>query len=111
MALGCNVLLSVREKRKRAPWAAYERAYTIIDLLVGVTFLVIMAAVLLPAVARHNHHSPRLNCTNNLKQIGLSFIQWGLDTEDRFPMQVSVTNGGTMELVGSGAAWVHFMVL
>jgi prepilin-type processing-associated H-X9-DG protein len=48
---------------------------------------------------------------NNLKQIGLSFKQWALDNQDRYPMQVLVTNGGTMELVDSGAVWVHFRVM
>jgi prepilin-type processing-associated H-X9-DG protein len=36
---------------------------------------------------------------------------WALDMQDRYPMQVPVTNGGTMELVSSGAAWVHFRVM
>jgi hypothetical protein len=31
--------------------------------------------------------------------------------QDRFPMQVPVTNGGTMEFVKNGAAWVHFRVM
>jgi hypothetical protein len=46
-----------------------------------------------------------------LKQIGLSFKQWALDNKDHLPMQVSVTEGGTMEFVNSGAAWVHFRVM
>jgi len=48
---------------------------------------------------------------NNLKQVGLSYKQWALDNQDRYPMQVSVTNGGTMEFVNSGVVWVHFRVL
>src|SRR6266850_3959548 len=112
MALGCNVLLSVREKRKRAPWAAYERAYTLIDLLVGLSLLLVVTVVLLPMFSRRPHScAPRIFCVNNLKQIGLSFRQWALDHQDRFPMEVSVTNGGTMEFVNTGIVWAHFTVM
>jgi prepilin-type processing-associated H-X9-DG protein len=46
-----------------------------------------------------------------MKQIGLSFRSWAIDNNDHFPMQVSVTNGGTMELAASGAVFPHFQVL
>jgi len=46
-----------------------------------------------------------------LKQIGLAYRQWGMDNGDKYPDQVSVTNGGTMELVTSGLAYVHFLAL
>jgi prepilin-type processing-associated H-X9-DG protein len=36
----------------------------------------------------------RINCTNNLKQVGLAFKTWALDNGDRFPMSVLATNGG-----------------
>jgi prepilin-type processing-associated H-X9-DG protein len=52
-----------------------------------------------------------MNCSNELKQIGLAFKTWSLDNNDRFPMQVSVTNGGTMELVSAGNVWPHFLVM
>jgi hypothetical protein len=50
-------------------------------------------------------------CSNNLKQIVLSFGVWALDNSDKYPMQVSVTNGGTMELVSSGSVFPHFLVM
>jgi len=34
-----------------------------------------------------------------------------LDNQDKYPMQVAVTNGGTMEFVNSGPAFVHFLVM
>jgi prepilin-type processing-associated H-X9-DG protein len=48
---------------------------------------------------------------NNLKQVGLSFRTWALDNSDKYPMQVAVTNGGTMELVSSGLVFPHFLVM
>ena len=88
------------------------RAYTLMDLLAGAAFLALLAAAALPALVRQRGcHAYRLSCSNNLKQIGLSFRQCALDLGDKFPMQVSTNQGGTMELVASGAAWVHFRVM
>jgi hypothetical protein len=46
-----------------------------------------------------------------LKQIGLGFRIWQVDNNDKYPMSISVTNSGTMELVGSGTVWRHFQVM
>jgi hypothetical protein len=89
-------------------------AYTLIDLLVGVACLALILAVVLvlPFHSRPNRgRAKRINCICNLKQIGLSYKQWAIDNHDLYPMQVSVTNGGTMEFMSSGAVWVHFRVL
>ena len=50
-------------------------------------------------------------CINNLKQIGLGFVILADDHEGRFPAQVSVTNGGSMEFIASGYASPHFQTL
>lgn len=98
----------IRETRNSRTRA---HAYTLIDLIVGVAFTAVIAAIALPYFARPHGCRMRIDCTNNLKQIGLAFKQWSLDNHDLYPMQESVTNGGTMELVDSGAAWVHFQVM
>jgi competence protein ComGC len=85
---------------------------TLVELLIVVAVLVSLAIVLLPpALARAKARSSRINCTNNLKQIGIAFKTWELDNHDKPPMQVSVTNGGTMELVTGNNAFVHFQVM
>ena len=91
--------------------AKRREAFTLIDLLVFVGCLAVLAVIVLPALARRNHSCMRINCVNNLKQIGLSYRTWALDNQDKYPMQVSVTNGGTMELVNSGPAFVHYLVM
>lgn len=83
---------------------------TLVEVLVVIAVLVVLVGVLLPALAPP-HGPMKINCANNLKQIGLSFRIWAGDNGDRYPMQLSVTNGGTMEHVASGAAWPHFEVL
>lgn len=96
-------------KRLRINWC---RAFTVLELLIVVTVLFVLAALVLPEWARQQRRSRNhVHCGNNLKQIGLAFKTWAIDNNDKYPMQVSVTNGGTMELVKEGNAWPHFLVM
>lgn len=84
---------------------------TLVEVAVVVAVLCVVLAILLPTLARSKHGVPGSQCVSNLYQIGLSFRMWALDNGDKFPMQVSVTNGGTMELIGRGDVYPHFLVL
>jgi prepilin-type N-terminal cleavage/methylation domain-containing protein len=87
------------------------QAFTLIELLIVIACLGILAALLLPALARPKRSGQQINCVNNLRQIGVAFRTWALDFGDKYPAQVSATNGGTMELVDSGTVWPHFSVM
>jgi hypothetical protein len=70
--------------------AARNRAFSLIELLVLIATLAVMvlAAGFVP-VHRSGCRCVRLNCVNNLKQVGLSFRLWSGDHNDLFPMQLA----------------------
>jgi len=80
---------------------------TLIEVLVVIMVVAIMIAMLLPMRSVPDR-SVQVQCMSNQTQILISSLMYAADNHDKFPICVSITNGGTLEYLDRNQTFPHY---
>lgn len=78
---------------KRRNSLSFRSGFTLIELLVVIAIIALLAAILFPVFARARENARRSSCQSNMKQMGLGFIQYAQDFDEKYPCGANATPG------------------
>jgi prepilin-type N-terminal cleavage/methylation domain-containing protein len=76
----------------------HKQAFTLIELLVTVAIVAVLAALLLPAVARVQEAGRATACMSNLRQVGIALQLYAQENNNRLPIMRDHSLVGTNDL-------------
>jgi prepilin-type N-terminal cleavage/methylation domain-containing protein/prepilin-type processing-associated H-X9-DG protein len=69
------------------------RGFTLVELLVVIAIIAILAALLLPVVAKSKEHGKSTACLSNLRQVGIALQLYVQDNENKLPAMFDAPPG------------------
>ncbi len=91
-------------------FAPSRRGFTLLELLLVIAVIALLAALLLPSLARAKEQARRIQCVNNLKQIVIAFRVFSLERESYFPWHSLPGEGGTFG-TPAGICWSNYLAI
>ncbi len=73
----------------RCHYSERKRGFTLIELLAVIGLMMVLAAILIPAVGLARKTMERTKCASNLKQLGVSFALYAVDHDGVLPSGIS----------------------
>ncbi len=83
----------------------FQKAFTLLELLVVIAVIAILAALILPTIGGVKVKSKETTCINNLKQIGMGLMVYASDSGDRFP---AFEAGASNNSITPDLPWIVF---
>ena len=91
----------------KAPGADHKAAvgFTLIELLVVIAIIAILAAMLLPALAKARQRAERVGCMNNQRQLTFAWIMYADDNRETLPPNAATSANGQPSWVAGIMKW------
>src|ERR1051325_686193 len=83
------MLMNFEALNRKTSRTGERGGFTLIELLVVIAIIAILAAMLLPALAKSKETAKRAVCKSNMRQIALGVIMYANDNRENYPPAAS----------------------